>query len=109
MPDWSIKIVSVSAANPKGPAKFQPATQECLGSDNISWNNQTGITHQPWPLGPDGQPAAKGWGVKPVPAGESSNPAYSVPTPTKNTIVKYCCKKHPTETGKLRVLVAPPT
>ena len=109
MPDWSIKITPVSASNPNGPAQFSPASQQCLGSDNISWNNQTGITHQPWPLGTDGKPAATGWGVNPVPAGESSNPAYSVATPTANTNVKYCCYIHPEEIGTLEVLLAPPT
>ena len=112
MPDWSIKITPVSPSNPTGPAQFDPATQQCLGSDNISWNNQTGLTHQPWPLGSNGQPAATGWGVDPVPAGASSNPAYSVDTPTANTTVKYCCKIHPdvpSEVGTLDILLAPPT
>jgi plastocyanin len=108
MPDWSIKIVPVTPSNPAGPAQFNPSPQPCLVSDNISWNNQTDEEHQPWPLGSDGQPAATGWGVNMIPAGQSSNPSFSVPA-SPTGIVKYCCKKHQTELGQLEVLINPPT
>ena len=109
MPDWLIKIVSVTPTNMDDPtAAFLPTTQQCLSGDNITWKNQTDDEHQPWPLGPDGKPAATGWGVNPVAPGTSSNPTYSVATSPKG-IVKYCCKKHTSEVGELDVLTAPPT
>ena len=112
MPDWLIEIVSVTPANPGDPtAAFNPATQDVLQWDNITWKNSTKGEHQPVPL----NPPTPAWGVDPVPAGESSNPTYSVKAPVDGNNkpiygpVTYKCAKHENEVGTLNILSAPPT
>lgn len=112
MPDWLIKIVSVTPTNPGDPtAAFDPATQDVLAGDNVTWNNKTDSEHQPVPL----NPPTPAWGVNAVPAGQSSNPTYSVKAPLDGTNkpiygpVTYQCKNHPKEVGTLNILKVPPT
>jgi plastocyanin len=112
MPDWLIKIVTVTPANPGDPtAAFDPATQDALAGDNITWRNNTGASHRPVPL----NPPTPAWGVNAVPAGQSSNPTYSVKAPVDsggNPIygpVTYKCESHPNEIGTLNILKVPPT
>jgi|SRR5947209_12738399 len=112
MPDWLIEIVPVTPTDPNGPtAAFKPATQDVLAGDNITWTNKTNHPHQPVPL----NPATPAWGVNSCPAGQSSNPTYSVKAPVDsggNPIygpVTYQCKDHPKEVGTLNILKVPPT
>lgn len=112
MPDWLIKIVSVTPANPGDPtAAFDPATQDALEADNITWTNKTDDEHQPVPL----NPPTPAWGVDAVPPWQSSNPTYSVAAPEDskgNPIygpVTYQCKNHPKEVGTINILKNPPT
>src|SRR3954454_6813018 len=117
MPDWLINIVTVPPSDPESPtAAFTPVTQQVLVADNITWSNRTGTTHEVVPVSPIPPSWAASFGVNPVPAGESSNPTYSVIAPVQldpntgqpakdakgNTIpiygtVKYQCKLHPDE------------
>jgi len=111
MPDWLINIVSVTPANPGDPtAKFDPSPQTCLQGDNITWSNRTDDPHTPVPS----DPAAAPWGVDQIPAGESSNPTYSVLAPQSGGqpvygIVKYQSKEHPEVIGELNIVAVPPT
>ena len=127
MPDWLIEIVPVNASDPSGPAAFQPATQQVLVGDNITWTNRTDIKHQPVPLNPKPKAWPASFGVDPVPPDQSSNPTYSVVAPVEldsngepkkdsnnKTIpvygpVTYQCKDHPNEIGTFNILKVPPT
>ena len=123
MPDWLIEIVSVTPTT----AAFQPATQDVLVGDNITWTNRTDETHQPVPLNPKPLAWPASFGVDPVPPDQSCNPTYSVVAPVvldangqpvldsnKKTTpvygpVTYQCKNHPNEVGTLNILKVPPT
>jgi plastocyanin len=111
MPDWLIEIIPVDSKDPKGPAEFQPAIQEVLAGDNITWTNRTDDAHQPVPL----NPPTPAWGVDSCRAGQSSNPTYSVKAPVGSDgkpiygPVTYQCQKHPNEIGTLNILKVPPT
>jgi plastocyanin len=124
MPDWLINIVSVTPTT----AAFNPETQDCLAGDNITWTNKTDTSHQPVPLNPKPPAWSASFGVNAVPAGQSSNPTYSVVAPVQldpntgqpvkdangKTIpvygpVTYQCKNHPNEVGKFNILKVPPT
>jgi hypothetical protein len=111
MPDWLINIVSVpkDPTNPDAPtAKFDPSPQQCLQADNITWSNRTGDPHTPVPS----DPAAVPWGVNQIPAGESSNPTYSVLAPVSGGnpvygIVKYHSLEQPDVIGELNIVAVP--
>jgi plastocyanin len=122
MPDWLIEIVSVTPTT----AAFQPATQDVLVGDNITWTNRTDISHQPVPLNPKPLAWPASFGVDPVPPDQSCNPTYSVVAPVQldangqpvlvnnKTVpvygpVTYQCKDHPNEIGTLNILKVPPT
>jgi plastocyanin len=112
MPDWLIEIVPVTPANDGDPtAAFEPATQDVLAGDNITWSNRTDEAHQPVPL----NPSTPAWDVDSCPAGESSNPTYSVRAPVDGSgkpvygPVTYQCQNHPDEIGTLNILQVPPT
>jgi plastocyanin len=111
MPDWLINIVSVTPVNPGDPtAAFSPSTQQVLEADNITWSNRTDDVHQPVCSDTTVTP----WGVDPVPAGESSNPTYSVVAPQSGGspvygLLTYHCQNHPGEIGQLDILANPPT
>jgi plastocyanin len=114
MPDWSIKIVP----SPSGEgAAFQPDLHEAkpgdplrvMQDDLVTWNNTTGQTHQPWPASVEWSPfpldqvqrGGPNYLSDPIPAGESSQPAYDAAQPADTTpppqrwTVYYVCKLHP--------------
>jgi plastocyanin len=125
MPDWLIEIIPVNSTDPDGPAEFQPAIQEVLAGDNITWTNRTGIEHQPVPVTPTPPSWAASFGVNPIPAEQSSNPTYSVVAPVEidpNTgqpvlvdgatvpvygLATYRCQKHENEIAKFDILKVP--
>ena len=128
MPDWLIEIVSVTPTTPGGPtAAFQPATQDVLAGDNITWTNRTDDQHQPEPVSPKPPSWTGNFGVNPVPPDQSSNPTYSVVAPVQldsngqpakdangKTIpvygpATYRCKFHNNEVGTFNVIKVPPT
>jgi hypothetical protein len=117
---WAIHIVSTSTgvqfqpwvpnANPGDPAHAQ------IG-DIVTWGDDTGQAHQPWPTEgntPNGAPAAANapgstfYYSDPIAANGSSRPQYVIPaqlpavppatqpTPVAaGTVFYYCCKNHP--------------
>jgi hypothetical protein len=115
--DWSINIIPAENSTA---AEFIP---DLLGAkvndplqtgnaDIVSWYNQTGDPHQPWPLQANGQPypdkeAAIAAGVylaDEIPAGRSSSPGYVTTGPASgSTTIDYICKIHPQETGSIVV------
>jgi plastocyanin len=114
--DWSVKIVP----NPNGTgAVFQPNlpnskpgdTLNAQTGDIVSWRNDTGNVHQPWPTqgnvpgGPPAPPpvAAANLLSNPIKPNESSNPQFVVNTATGTTIY-YCCLNHPSEKGSITVV-----
>lgn len=107
--DWSITIT------PSGQfAAFNPNPQQAQNADLVAWNNRTGETHQPWPLGQDGQPIPEAditrgsagctYLSDPIDPWSSSSPAYLCQAPDKGkTTIEYTCKFHPEERGSIVV------
>jgi hypothetical protein len=92
MPDWSIEILPIDPAKPKGSARFnspgRPPGTPLIAQDGdmVAWNNTTDAEHQPWatdasysplPVKPNGL----GYISDAIPAGDSSTPAYSAARP----------------------------
>jgi hypothetical protein len=121
MPDWKINIDTVP-----GGAAFVPAVAgakpgdplNAMQDDLVTWANNTGQTHQPWPATsswaplPDDQVPRTSplYLSDPIDAGGSSRPTYDVsqpaPVPPATTgptqwTVYYVCKIHPSEHGTI--------
>jgi hypothetical protein len=122
---WAIHIVSTAGgvqfqpwvpnSNPGDPAYAQ------LG-DIVTWGDDTGLAHQPWPTENNtatGGPAASNppgstfYYSDPMAANGSSRPQYVIPaqlppvppatqsTPVAaGTVFYYCCKNHPNSPGE---------
>jgi hypothetical protein len=133
MPRWVIKIVPAVQPTPEVPAAFVP---DFIGAqpgqplegpqvdDIITWNNETGEDHWPWPVDDNGNPlpddkvSIANWNYLsnriPAggPAGRGSRPDYNVPPvpPYVPTItINYCCKLHPKMLGQIKVKAIPTT
>lgn len=115
--DWSITITpnpttgepdeytpDVMGAKPGDPLQTSNA-------DIVSWNNRTPDRHQPWPLGPNGQPLtdaeahAQGLFLSDViQPWTPSSPGYVTSAPeTGTTTIDYSCTIHPDERGSIIV------
>ena len=129
MADWSIKIIP--AASGRG-AAFQPDLQgygpgdplPAQEDDLVTWNNTTEDEHQPWPTDSNYSPLSEAvvlprggpnYLSDPIPAGNSSTPAYDVAQPNTTPppdswTVYYYCKLHPmitSERGTIEATVPP--
>lgn len=137
MSDWSIEII----VDANGKTWFQPdlggfAPGDALPAqqdDLVSWKNKTNDTHQPWPTDSNYNPLPDStvrppsttqpppppepnymyplYMSEPIPAGESSRPAYDVLLQNStNGTIYYCCLSHPkeiTERGTIQVSSVP--
>jgi hypothetical protein len=122
--DWSIKIIPAATG---GGAAFKPdlkgaragSALKAQQDDLVSWNNTTTEAHQPWQTDSAYQPLSDAF-VKanpslymsdPVPAGQSSSPAYDVAqpggkTPPPSWTIYYFCKTHPNRTSERGTITA---
>ncbi len=113
MPDWKIKIVKDPIT---GKVSFDPPIREVLPGDNIYWTNLDSDAH--WPQeagkaktsfmqyqipGPFQGQTYSSTAVSPPETGPDGETPLPVPRD-----VQYVCSLHPTETGTIHVLAAPP-
>jgi len=123
MPLWSIKIEPNPAQIANQPGRFVPdvvgsegeVPLKVLKGDLVSWNNETDVTHQPWPTDENnnmlpantvGTSGSAKYLADQIPANASSSPSWKVieilSGDQKNTIY-YCCKEHPLERGRMQI------
>jgi hypothetical protein len=119
MSDLSIKIGNPGKGGSKksggGNSKFSPNPQFAQQGDNISWNNTTNETHQPWPLDANGNPITNlprddpRYLSDPIPPNNPSTPPYGVAQPAGKPAtwtVNYICLNHPKRTSERGSIVA---
>lgn len=114
--DWSIKIVpsgKIAAFKPDVPGAHPGDPLQAQDADLISWNNRTGVKHQPWAIDPatdqpfptaEAAKAAKLYLSDEVDPWQPSGPAYPTVAPaTGSTTINYICHLHPDEKGQIIV------
>ena len=113
--EWNVRIIQhgpVAAFEPRVPGGTPGGQLLAQAGDVVTWGNATAETHQPWPLGADGNPvppatppsATPGYMSEPILANNSSTPQYVIDAALPvGTVINYCCRLHPTERGSIKI------
>jgi hypothetical protein len=112
--EWNVRIVTAgtgAAFEPRVPGGTPGSELLAQAGDIVTWGNATNDTHQPWPLDAAGNPVTAanpaadtpGYMSDPIPAQNSSTPQFVVPSLTVGSVIHYCCLRHTTERGSIKI------
>jgi plastocyanin len=108
---------SIKIRGPAGAATFDPNPLSVKPDDDVSWGNCTNDAHHPWPTRENGDlltdaevtgSNAQKYLSDEIPGQQSSRPSWIAFKPEVTTTIFYCCKIHPTERGKIIIVVDSP-
>lgn len=102
----SEQLISIECSDDVESTTFDPTPLSAQQNDVVCWTNNTGETHQPWPLDANGKPlpasstprGSANYLSDPIPPNRSSRPSYIVVQPSGNPPtwkLNYYCATHP--------------